>query len=93
MDEIRTELKEIRKNQGTILRRIEFLLNAGIIISGTYNARTSDSTWGKFFGILAVGLAIVCQIILVYEDIKEELDTPDDETEEDDDDGESELDE
>lgn len=93
MDETRTELKEVNKNQRIIMRRIEFLLNVGIIISGMYNAINSDSTWGKFFGGLAAGLAIVCQIILIYADIKEELNTPDDETEYDDGENVSEVDE
>lgn len=79
MSDIRNELNEIRRNQRTIMRRIEFLLNAGIIFSATYNARSSESGMGKFFGILAASLAAVCQIILAVEDIKETIDSSDDE--------------
>ena len=79
MDEIRRELKTINKNQRKIMRRIEFLMNSGIMFSGLYTVRSKGSFLGKLLGLLTAVLALVCQIMNVFEDLKEVIDEPDDE--------------
>jgi hypothetical protein len=83
MSEITKGLKEIKKGQNKIVRKLEFIMNGAIAVIGLYNARTSDDKVELVMGLMAAGLATICQGLLVYEDIKEIIDEPDEEEEED----------
>lgn len=77
MNETMKELKNILTEQKHINRNIQFLTNGGIIFTGLYNARSSDNRVNQAMGLLAACLALVGQIILLVEDIKECIEEPD----------------
>ncbi len=81
MNEIRNELREIRKGQNKIIRKLEYIINGAIVVIGLFNANNSDDKIELTMGLLAAGLAAVCQGLLVYEDIKEIIAEPDTEDE------------
>lgn len=83
MSEITKELKEIKKGQNKIVRKLEFIINGAIAVIGMYNAQTSDDKVELIMGIIVASLATICQGLLVYEDIKEIIAEPDEEEEED----------
>ena len=85
MSEITKELKEIKKGQNKIIRKLEFIVNGAIVVLGLYDANHSDSKVEMVMGLLTAGLAIACQGLLVYEDIKEIIAEPDEDDSEEED--------
>ncbi len=77
MSEVTKELKEILTEQKHINRNIQFLTNGGIIITGLYNARNSENRINQVMGLIAACLALVGQLIILGQDIKECIDEPD----------------
>ena len=88
MNEIKKDLKELKKGQNKIIRKLEFIINGVIVVIGLVNANTSDNKIDLTLGLLAAGLAAVCQCLLVYEDIKEIIEEPDEDDLEEDTDAE-----
>lgn len=77
MKEIKQELKQILTEQKHINRNIQFLTNGGIVFTGLYSARNSENSINQVMGLLAAGLAVFGQLLLLIEDIKECIDEPD----------------
>ena len=77
MNNMEKDLMEIKKSQSKIIRKLEYIINGVMIIIGLFNAKTSDSKVELIMGLLVAGLAIVCQGLLVFEDIKEIIEEPD----------------
>lgn len=77
MNTMEKDLMEIKKGQSKIIRKLEYIINSVMIIIGLFNAKTSDSRIELIMGLLAAGLATICQGLLVFEDIKEIIEEPD----------------
>ncbi len=68
---IKQELKKTSRN-------VQFLINAGIIFTSLYKINESDIKLVKILSIVTAGLAVLSQVVLFVEDMKEEWNAPDD---------------
>lgn len=59
-------------------RNVQFLINAGIIFTSLNKINESDIKLVKILSIVTAGLAVLCQVVLFMEDMKEEWNAPDD---------------
>ena len=79
MNSMEKDLKEIKKGQNKIIRKLEFIINSVVFTIGLVNVRTGDSKIEVIKGIIVAVLAAASQGLLVFEDIKEIIEEPDEE--------------
>lgn len=77
MNEIMNELKQMKIEQRSIGRKIQFLTNGAIIFATLYWVKTNESRSHQVLGIITAILAAVSQVMLMTEEIKEIINVPD----------------